>query len=81
MKTTFKLMILALIGQSSLIHAATRSEQEMGLGSFIFFGFLALILVFQAIPGLLLFVAMLKGLCSPLTTRLVTISHRSENLR
>jgi hypothetical protein len=81
MKTTFKLMILALIGQASLVHAAARAEQEMGLGGFIFLGFLALILVFQAIPGLLLFVSMLKGLSSPLTTRLATITHRSENLR
>lgn len=81
MKTTFKLMILALIGQASLVHAAVGAEQGMGLGSFIFLGFLALILVFQAVPGLLLFVAMLKGLCRPLTTRLATISYRAEHLR
>lgn len=66
MKTTLKLMLGALVlGNSTVVHAAGGAGSEMGLGTFLFLGFLALILVFQMVPGLILFFSMLKGLFAP----------------
>lgn len=66
MKTTLKLMLVALVlGSSTVVHAAAADGATMGLGAFLFLGFLALILVFQMVPGLILFYSMLKGLFSP----------------
>lgn len=66
MRTTLKLTLLALLlGSSTTAHAAGGNGSEMGLGAFIFLGFLGLILVFQMIPGLILFFSMLKGLFAP----------------
>jgi hypothetical protein len=66
MKTTLKLMLVALVlGSSTVVHAAAGDGSTMGLGAFLFLGFLALILVFQMVPGLILFFTMLKGLFSP----------------
>jgi len=68
MKTTRKLMLVALLlASSTTVHAAGGSGTEMGLGAFIFLGFLALVLVLQMIPGLILFFSMLKGLFSPVS--------------
>jgi len=67
MKTTLKLMLGALVlGSSTVAHAAGGDGSEMGLGTFLFLGFLGLILVFQMVPGLILFFSMLKGLFAPL---------------
>lgn len=66
MKATTKLMVLASLGNASLAHAAAESTAGMGLGTFIFLGFIALIVVFQAIPGLILFYSMIRGLFTPL---------------
>lgn len=68
MKTTRKLMLTALLLTSSTaVHAASGDGATMGLGAFLFLGFLALILVFQMVPGLILFFSLLKGLFSPAT--------------
>ncbi|HXV22359.1 MAG TPA: hypothetical protein VD811_15355 [Desulfuromonadales bacterium] len=68
MKTTRKLMLAALVlGSSTVAHAAGGAGSELGFGTFLFLGFLALILVFQMVPGLILFFSMLKGLFAPLS--------------
>lgn len=63
MKSTVKNTLLVFIGSVSTAFAANGVEKgENSLLLFLFLGFGALIIVFQAIPGILLFFSMLKGL-------------------
>ncbi len=65
MKSTVKNTLLVFIGSISTAFAANGMENtEHSILLYLFLGFGALIIVFQAIPGLLLFVSMIKGLCT-----------------
>jgi hypothetical protein len=81
MKATLKLMVLALLANASLAHAAGGESSDLGLGTFIFLGFLALILVFQAVPGLILFYSMLKGLFAPLPLKVAATKNQPKDVR
>jgi len=81
MKATMKLMVLALVGNASMAWAANGQEAETGLGTFIFLGFFALIVVFQAVPGLILFSAMLKGLFASVPVEAAAAGNHEENGR
>ena len=63
MKNIIRNTLLALFCFSSSVHAAGTADMEGG--SFLltlFIGFFALIIVFQLVPAVILFVGMLKGL-------------------
>jgi hypothetical protein len=69
MKNIFKKMLFALAVGVTSAYAANGSESEgMGLMTMLFLGFLAVIIVFQSIPAVLLFFSMLRGLFN-LTSR------------
>jgi hypothetical protein len=78
MKATMKLMVLALLGNASLAYAGGGESGDLSLGTFIFLGFLALILVFQAVPGLILFYSMIKGLFAPLPLKVAATENRGK---
>jgi hypothetical protein len=66
MKTTIRNAALALLASTSAAYA-TGGPDAAGGNSFLlilFLGFVALIIVFQFIPGLVLFFGMLRGLFS-----------------
>lgn len=83
MKRTMKLMLLALLADAPLAYAAAGDQAGIGLGAFIFLGFVALIVVFQAVPGLILFYSMLKGLFGSVAckTAAPALGNSPENLR
>ena len=81
MKGTTKLMVAAILGNASLAFAAGETGSGMGLGAYIFLGFFALILVFQAVPGLFLLCGMLKGLFSPRPRKAVATGKPTEGAR
>jgi hypothetical protein len=81
MKATMKLTALVLLSNASLAFAAEGQSGELGLGTFIFLGFFAVILVFQAIPGIILLYSMLKGLFSPLALEAASTENRTEKTR
>lgn len=63
MKSTARNALLAFIGSITTAFAANGAEKaEPSIGLYVFLGFGALIIVFQAIPGIMLFVSMLKGI-------------------
>ncbi|GAB7026916.1 hypothetical protein [Geotalea toluenoxydans] len=63
MKSTIKNALLAFMGSISTAFAANGAEKtEPSLLLYLFLGFGALIIVFQAIPGIMLFFSMLKGI-------------------
>lgn len=63
MKNIIKKVLFALAVGVTSAYAANGSESEgMGLMTMLFLGFLAVIIVFQSIPAVLLFFSMLRGL-------------------
>ena len=65
MKNTLRNTLIALIAFSSSAHAAgSGSTGEGNLLLSLFIGFFALIVVFQLVPAVILFVGMVKGLIS-----------------
>lgn len=64
-------MILAILGGSSTAAIAATGAEATGesvlFHCFLVFG--AAIIGFQALPGLVMFVGMLRGLCSPAARR------------
>lgn len=66
MKSSVKNATLLFLGSVTTAFAANGADKgENSLIMFLFLGFGALIIVFQAIPGMLLFFSMLKGLFKP----------------
>lgn len=72
MKKTMKLTLLAILGNAPFAYAAAGESAGIGLGAFIFLGFVAVIIVTQAIPGLILLGSMLKGLFGSVTGKIAT---------
>lgn len=69
MKSTAKNALLVFIGSISTAFAANGAEKaDHSILLYLFLGFGALIIVFQAIPGLMLFFSMLKGIWAPKET-------------
>lgn len=65
MKKTACQLITALIGSASTAMAATGSDSGgIGFVGICFLSFFALIMVFQLVPGLMLFFSLIKGLFS-----------------
>lgn len=65
MKNTLRNTLIALITFSSTTFAAASSNGNAGEGSLLlslFIGFFALIVVFQLVPAVLMFIGMIKGL-------------------
>lgn len=62
MKTTLQLLIMILFGYASLAYGAGAEKVELSPAMIIFLCFLALFLVGQLLPGVILFWSMLKGL-------------------
>lgn len=66
MKVIYATIISLLITSSQVLAAAGRgTENSLGLLATFFIAFGILIIVFQLVPGLLLFGGMIKGLFSP----------------
>lgn len=68
MKSTLLKTVIALVGATATsAYAATSGTTPEGTGILVWFfvGFGALIVILQAIPALVLFASMLKGLFSP----------------
>lgn len=59
-----KVAVMLLAGSSAALAAGGSAGQGMSPLTIVFLVFCALIVVFQAIPGLVLFVSMLRGLFS-----------------
>jgi hypothetical protein len=81
MKATIKLTALVLLSNASLAFAAGEQSGGLGLGTYIFLGFFAVILVFQAVPGIILLSSMLKGLFAPLALQATSTENRTEETR
>ena len=65
MKNIFKIIfILLLFCSSTALAAGATGAKSMSLLTILFLAFGAVIIVFQAIPGLILFFSMIKGLFS-----------------
>ncbi len=64
MKNTLRNTLIALITFSTSAYAATGGAEEGSLLLSLFIGFFALIVVFQLVPAVILFVGMVKGLVS-----------------
>ncbi len=62
MKTIVKNMFVTLIASSPAFAAAGTEPEGNGLMVILFLGFGALIIVFQLIPALMLFLSMVKGI-------------------
>lgn len=63
MKKMLKSCLFALIASATAAYASgTPQSEEGGLLVIIFFGFVGLVLVFQMVPGVLLFFGMMKGI-------------------
>ncbi len=70
MKATVRNTLLSLLGSSSMAFAAGGPETEgSGFLLALFLGFGALIILFQTIPGLILFGSMMKGIFSAFTSK------------
>ncbi len=64
MKNTLRNTLIALITFSSSAYAATEGAGEGSLLLSLFIGFFALIVVFQLVPAVILFVGLVRGLFS-----------------
>ena len=62
MKNTLRNTLIALIAFSSSAYAAGSGAGEGSLLLSLFIGFFALIVVFQLVPAVILFVGIVKGL-------------------
>lgn len=61
-RNTFFLLISAMATVSVVYGAANPTDDGSSLLAILFVGFFALIIVFQLVPAVLLFVGLLKGL-------------------
>ncbi|MBJ6726302.1 hypothetical protein [Geomesophilobacter sediminis] len=61
MRTTTK-ALTALIAAATPAYAATGEANGLGILTIAFIGFVALIVVFQMVPAVTLFIGMVKGL-------------------
>ncbi len=58
-----KLIVPMVMSTTSAAYAATSTQSEdAGILTYLFIGFFALIIVFQLVPAMILFVGMVKGL-------------------
>lgn len=78
MKTTLTTAAGGLLATAAPAFAAqTTADGEIGLLGILFLGFGALIITFQLIPALMLFVGFVKGLFAT-TTRKATVAGEPE---
>jgi hypothetical protein len=62
---TMRMLITMMAGSTSAAYAATAVEGDgMGILTYAFIGFFALIIVSQLVPATILFIGMVKGLFS-----------------
>ena len=59
------ILSLMITGTQALASAGDASSEGMGLLSTFFIAFAVLVLLFQFLPGMALFMGMLKGIFSP----------------
>jgi hypothetical protein len=79
MKSTIKNALLVFICSVSTAFAANGAEKgESSLFLILFLGFGALIIVFQMIPGVLLFFSMLRGLFSAAPKETALAAEKSD---
>jgi len=65
MKGMLRSLVFALAGSSTVAYAAESAKDgEGGFLMIVFLVFLGLIIIFQLIPGLALFIGMIKGVFS-----------------
>lgn len=65
MKTTVNVLVTLLAGSASAAYAAQGGESEgVGVLTYLFAGFFALVIVSQLVPAMILFFGMIKGLFS-----------------
>lgn len=62
MRTLIGTLVAALVTVSPAFAAGAHDEKGSGILLALFLGFAALIIVFQFVPGLVLFASMLRGL-------------------
>jgi len=65
MKATLQLLVLILLGYTSLAYGAGSESAKMSPAMIAFLSFLALFLVSQLLPGVVLLWSMLKELFTP----------------
>lgn len=58
------IMMVLIFASGSALAAGTVPAEENGFVVMLFLGFLALLIVMQLLPGLVLFISMIKGLFS-----------------
>jgi len=62
---TMRMLISMMAGSASVAFAAAETQgSEMGILTYLFIGFFAVVIVFQLVPAMVLFVGMVKGLFS-----------------
>lgn len=62
---TMRMLITMMVGSTSAAYAATAGQGDgMGILTYAFIGFFALIIVSQLVPATILFIGMVKGLFS-----------------
>ena len=79
MKTTGTTITALVASVTPALAAGGGGTEGISLLTALFLGFGALVIVFQLIPGLVLFAAMLKGLFSPAEEPAVAIAEAGED--
>ncbi len=65
MKALYTVLLTMAMTATNTLAASGGEQVELSFMTVLFMGFGALIIVFQLVPGVILFVGMLKGLFSP----------------
>ena len=79
MKATVRNTLVSLLGSAGVAYAAGGPESEgSGLLLALFLGFGALVILFQTLPGVILFSSMLKGIFSAFSKKAVTASGKDD---
>ncbi len=65
MKALYALLLTIVMTATNALATSGGEPAELSFMTVLFMGFGALIIVFQLVPGVILFVGMLKGLLSP----------------
>jgi hypothetical protein len=73
-----KLVVLALCFAPSAYAASGAEHEGTGIFFWLFIGFAAMVIAFQFIPGLMMFLGMIKGLFEPGTKGSATAQDPGE---
>lgn len=65
MKTTLKIVLSLLVTATYALAAGGTEAEGLGFMTILFIAFGVLIVMFQFVPGLMLFATMLRGIFSP----------------